>query len=64
MVFYKSGIPTVGQHKGKKWNGKEYQTVRKQDDDRTRFIEAGRFDDEIAQEEEANVLKPCVYKTR
>jgi ribosomal RNA-processing protein 8 len=52
MIFFKSGIPTAGKHKGMKWNGKEYQRVGKADDDDVDKIAEGR------------VLKPCVYKTR
>lgn len=52
MIFFKSGIPTAGKHKGMKWNGKEYERIGKSSDDDA---------DKIA---EGKVLKPCVYKTR
>jgi ribosomal RNA-processing protein 8 len=59
MVFVKSGIPTAGKHKGKKWNGKEYKVVH---DGKMRFKDdqEGEIDSLV----EAAVLKPCVYKTR
>ena len=59
MVFVKSGIPTAGKHKGKKWNGKEYKVVL---DGKMRFKDdqEGEIDPLV----EAAVLKPCVYKTR
>lgn len=58
MVFVKSGIPSAGAHKGKKWNGREYKVVG---EGRMRFAEE---DKEVDPEVEAKVLKPCVYKTR
>ncbi|RMZ81747.1 hypothetical protein DV738_g2083, partial [Chaetothyriales sp. CBS 135597] len=69
MVFYKSGVPMVGKHKGLKWNGKEYQD---QNDKEQRGVKTGpKFiprphndDDGVDPQEEAAVLKPCVYKTR
>lgn len=63
MIFYKSGVPSAGKHKGKKWNGKEYQQGGKEDG-RMKFIDRGKPDDDIASEDEARVLKPCVYKIR
>lgn len=57
MSFVKSGVPTAGKHKGKKWNGKEYRVVH---DGKMRFAD----ENEVAAEAEARVLKPCVYKTR
>jgi ribosomal RNA-processing protein 8 len=59
MVFVKSGVPSAGTHKGKKWNGKEYRIVH---DGKMRFAKDN--DDEVTPEEESRVLKPCVYKTR
>jgi ribosomal RNA-processing protein 8 len=63
MVFVKSGVPSAGAHKGKKWNGKEYKVVG---DGRMRFTNSKGDEEgeEVDPEEEAKVLKPCVYKTR
>ncbi|EXJ58029.1 hypothetical protein A1O7_05452 [Cladophialophora yegresii CBS 114405] len=58
MAFTKSGIPTAGKHKGLKWTGREYQTVEQ---GRTK---KGGPEEEVTPQEEAKVLKPCVYKTR
>lgn len=52
MVFFKSGIPTAGKHKGMKWSGTQYERVGKVDRDDEDKIQEGK------------VLKPCVYKTR
>ncbi len=57
MVFVKSGIPTAGKHKGLKWTGREYQ---KMDEGKLKRGDAG----EVTIQEEAMVLKPCVYKKR
>jgi ribosomal RNA-processing protein 8 len=59
MIFTKSGIPTAGKHKGMKWTGREYQKIEQGKVNK-------RADDgnEVTPEEEAKVLKPCVYKTR
>jgi ribosomal RNA-processing protein 8 len=56
MSFVKSGIPTAGKHRGKKWTGKQYERVGKPGDDDD--------DDDVEREREGKVLKPCVYKTR
>jgi ribosomal RNA-processing protein 8 len=56
MSFVKSGIPTAGKHRGKKWTGKQYERVGKPGDDDD--------DDNVEREREGKVLKPCVYKTR
>ncbi|ETN46751.1 uncharacterized protein HMPREF1541_00940 [Cyphellophora europaea CBS 101466] len=53
MTFFKSGIPTVGKHRGMKWNGKEYERIGKAN---------GEDDTDTATE--GKVLKPCVYKLR
>lgn len=57
MIFTKSGVPSAGKHKGLKWNGHEYQKVP---DAKMRE----KDEDEMPPEQEAKVLKPCVYKTR
>lgn len=61
MIFVKSGIPTAGKHQGLKWNGHEYQ---RQQEGKTRFTGGQGRDDDKSPEDEAKVLKPCVYKTR
>jgi len=61
MVFVKSGIPTAGKYKGLRWNGNEYQKMH---DGRMRFVGGDQDDQDVSSEEEAKVLKPCVYKTR
>ncbi|OCT50981.1 rRNA processing protein Rrp8 [Cladophialophora carrionii] len=58
MAFIKSGIPTAGKHKGLKWTGREYQRV-----EQAKTNKRGPEDD-VTPQEEAKVLKPCVYKTR
>lgn len=66
MVFVKSGIPTAGQHKGLKWNGHEYKR-QEPHEPKPRFA-GGQTkrtgEDEVSPQDEAKVLKPCVYKTR
>ncbi|KIW32925.1 uncharacterized protein PV07_04438 [Cladophialophora immunda] len=71
MVFVKSGVPTAGKYKGLKWNGREYQNVEEMKQKGRGRAGAGRVGAgheanvmEITVEEEAKVLKPCVYKTR
>lgn len=68
MVFVKSGIPTAGKHKGLKWNGHEYQRQQQAQEGKTRFVggqaRRGAEEDDVSPQEEAKVLKPCVYKTR
>ncbi|KAI1618730.1 methyltransferase-domain-containing protein [Exophiala viscosa] len=64
MVFNKSGVPAAGKHKGLKWTGQEYQKVQ---EGRPKFVSGKRGNDDdhdVPPEEESNVLKPCVYKTR
>ncbi|KAK5181636.1 25S rRNA (adenine645-N1)-methyltransferase [Exophiala sp. CCFEE 6388] len=59
-----SGVPAAGKHKGLKWTGQEYQKVQ---DGRPKFVSGKRGvddDDDVQPEEEAKVLKPCVYKIR
>jgi ribosomal RNA-processing protein 8 len=60
MTFVKSGIPTAGKHRGLKWTGREYQKI-----DLGKAKQGGGADEDgLAPEEEAKVLKACVYKTR
>jgi ribosomal RNA-processing protein 8 len=61
MVFVKSGVPTAGKHKGKKWNGKEYRVVH---DGKMKFTQEQEGEGEVDPSVEAAVLKPCVYKIR
>ncbi|EXJ90599.1 hypothetical protein A1O1_03702 [Capronia coronata CBS 617.96] len=67
MVFVKAGVPSAGKYKWLKWNGRDYVKVH---DGKMRFIsgqggkKAVDNDDDVSPEEEAKVLKPCVYKTR
>ncbi|OAP59891.1 hypothetical protein AYL99_04893 [Fonsecaea erecta] len=71
MVFIKSGVPTAGKYLGLKWNGREYQKIDEVKlKGRVRAGAAmggpdhGTDESDITVEEEAKVLKPCVYKTR
>ncbi|KIX93591.1 uncharacterized protein Z520_10769 [Fonsecaea multimorphosa CBS 102226] len=65
MVFVKSGVPTAGKYKGLKWNGREYQKIEEVKlKGRGRGADHEADDREVTAEEEAKVLKPCVYKTR
>ncbi|KIW91897.1 uncharacterized protein Z519_07867 [Cladophialophora bantiana CBS 173.52] len=70
MVFVKSGVPSAGKYKGLKWNGREYQIeeAKMKGNGRAGAGAGGSGyegeDSEIPPEEEAKVLKPCVYKTR
>jgi len=58
MVFLKSGVPTAGKHRGSKWNGHEYQKLPD-----AKIGKSGE-DEGLSPEDEAKVLKPCVYKSR
>ena len=58
MVFTKTGVPSIGKHKGLKWNGRDYQKVH---DGRMKYVDS---EHEPSLEEEIRALKPCVYKTR
>lgn len=65
MIFKKSGIPSLGKYKGWKWNGLEYETPGTSTSGRKKFIDDNNEDDQVVSpEEEAKVLKPCVYKKR
>jgi len=61
MIFVKSGVPTVGKHQGLKWNGHKYE---RRPEGKMRHVNRAEAGEEISPEEEAKVLKPCVYKTR
>lgn len=69
MIFTKTGVPRAGKWKNMKWNGKEYQRM----EDRGGRGQQKRFQgsqrsfndtDEIDEDEEGKLLKPCVYKLR
>jgi ribosomal RNA-processing protein 8 len=65
MIFNKTGIPAAGNHQGVKWNGHEYEVPSGMANRRKKFIDQSKEDDRnISTEEEAKVLKPCVYKKR
>ncbi|KIW81008.1 hypothetical protein Z517_04031 [Fonsecaea pedrosoi CBS 271.37] len=72
MVFVKSGVPTAGKYKGLKWNGREYQKIEdvklkgrgRPGASSVAAADHGEDDSDMTVEEEAKVLKPCVYKTR
>lgn len=68
MVFTKTGVPRAGKWKGMKWNGKEYQRMEER-----KGVQQKRFPgsqrsftdvDEVDEQEEGKLLKPCVYKLR
>lgn len=64
MIFVKSGIPTAGKHKGLKWNGHEYKRL---EEGAPRFAggqSKRTAEEDVSLDDEAKVLKPCVYKTR
>lgn len=66
MVFNKNGIPSAGKYQGSKWNGREYErtgTGGGLPSGQKKFID--RKDNlSLPPEEEARILKPCVYKKR
>lgn len=68
MVFTKTGVPRAGKWKGMKWNGKEYQRMEERKGaQQKRFPGSQRSFtdvDEIDEQEEGRLLKPCVYKLR
>ncbi len=64
MIFNKSGIPAAGKYQGLKWNGWEYEKSAGSSG-RKKFVEMdNEGDGHPSPEEEAKVLKPCVYKKR
>ena len=66
MIFNKNGIPSAGKHQGAKWNGREYDRTGTREGlpiSQKKFID--KSDNlSLSTEEEAKVLKPCVYKKR
>lgn len=64
MVFNKTGVPSTGTHEGLKWNGHDYEKTRTSVSGRKRFIDNDKDAGYPSPEEEAKVLKPCVYKRR
>jgi ribosomal RNA-processing protein 8 len=61
-TFTKAGIPKAGKYKGWKWTGHEYEKNAARHSGRMKFVETP--EDEVLPEDEARVLKPCVYKSR
>lgn len=67
MIFSKAGVPRAGKWKGMKWTGKEYQRMEERragPQKRFQGSQASFHDEEIDEEEEGKILKPCVYKLR
>ena len=61
-IFTKAGIPKAGKYKGWKWTGREYEKNAARHSGRMKFVDTP--EDEVLPEDEARVLKPCVYKSR
>ena len=61
-IFTKAGIPRAGKYKGWKWTGREYEKNAARHSGRMKFVDTP--EDEVLPEDEARVLKPCVYKSR
>ena len=61
-IFTKAGVPTTGKYKGWKWTGRQYEKNAARNSGRMKFLDSQ--DAEVSPEEEARVLKPCVYKSR
>ena len=67
MVFAKYGVPAAGKHKGKRWNGREYEQGGVKHSGKMKFLEGQEVDGDdgdVLEDEEAKALKPCVYKKR
>lgn len=65
MIFNKDGVPSAGKHQGSRWNGREYVKTGPSTSGRKKFIDQDDQDgSSLLPEEEAKVLKPCVYKKR
>jgi ribosomal RNA-processing protein 8 len=64
MIFNKVGVPSAGKFKNLKWNGQEYEKVGGAAKGQKKFINDNDQGHELSPEEEAKVLKPCVYKKR
>jgi ribosomal RNA-processing protein 8 len=67
MILNKSGIPSVGKHQGSKWNGHEYEKIGLRGglaSGQKKYIDEKYDGLPLSSEEEAKVLKPCVYKKR
>ncbi len=66
MIFNKNGVPSAGKHQGSKWNGREYERTGAGgglSSGRKKFVDKiDKFF--LSPEEEAEALKPCVYKKR
>ena len=67
MIFTKTGIPRAGKWKGMKWDGKQYRKIED-----PKFTQHKKFGtaprmgaaEEINEQDEGKLLKPCVYKQR
>ena len=64
MVFTKYGIPAAGKHKEKRWNGREYEQGHAKHNGKMKFLDGQEEEEEVPENEEAEALKPCVYKKR
>lgn len=68
MIFKKTGVPRAGKWKGMLWNGKEYQPQSDRKSGAQPRFTGAKFtsatEDEIDEEAEGKLLKPCVYKLR
>lgn len=65
MILIKTGMPSAGKHQGLMWNGHEYEKAASSTSSRKKFIDHKTGNDgDLSPEEEAKVLKPCVYKKR
>lgn len=61
-VFTKTGVPTAGKYRGLKWTGREYENISARHSGRMKFLD--EEEEAILPEDEAQVLKPCLYKSR
>lgn len=68
MVFTKVGVPRAGKWKNTKWNGKEYQRMEDRGRGQQKRFQGNQRSftepEEIDEQEEGTLLKPCVYKLR
>lgn len=68
MIFTKTGVPRAGKWRNMKWNGKEYQRMEDRGRSQQKRFQGNQKSftdtDEIDEQEEGKLLKPCVYKLR
>ncbi|KAL9106279.1 MAG: hypothetical protein Q9227_008678 [Pyrenula ochraceoflavens] len=64
MIFVKAGVPSMGRWTGMKWTGAKYERVNVEVSNvgKRQFLD--KQGDGLTIEDEAKVLKPCVYKLR